>query len=179
MWSVFADDPADFAYRHLGYRDAALKVTMRRAGLNPRIGLVAPLVKENIRRVEVGIALWRLLTRPEDDVLVGVGAESIWTGWLRDVEAIIGGGSFELREEVHVINRKVIHRMGSFGCIHRFLSSPVRPRIPPARGTAPTMILCGLDRASTETVLECARQFVPPSLFVTSVYPVLAHGLTT
>jgi hypothetical protein len=177
MWSLFADDPAGFAEHHLSYTDVALKTTLRRAR-EPRLGLGPPLHMENIRRVEVAVALWKLLTRPSDDVIVAIGLEPLWNGWLKDVESLIQlGGSHALKQVVHVVNRKVIHRLIGFGCVKHFLTTAAGAEIiKPCRGEAPTVILSGIDRAPTAVVQAVAEVFKPPCFFVGSIYPRLENG---
>lgn len=167
-------DPAQFATLTLGLKlPVVSKVQLRRlTNEGERISFPKTRFKvQEARRAEIAAALWHLLARPDQDVVVAVNYGSARDAWLMDVGTVLKQSQAVVQREVAVYQGGVITRFLGTGRLMFWVAGgkdACRPT--DLRGDRPLLIMAGFDSIPGEQTLELLKRFAPPSSILVSTY---------
>lgn len=169
--------PVQFAEQQLRLKlSVKARVVLRRLLTDPsfRVGLARRQWDPNdMRAIEVAAVLWRLMSFPDDDVLVAFAREGQQLEWCADMAVIVGGAQATVQSEVAFYQGRVITRFRGKGSA-KFWISKGKAAVHPTEilGGAPFLLLCGLDEIPTEHVEQLLARFKPPAFIMATTH----HG---
>lgn len=171
MWSIYADHPLEFAKAHLPLAVTPREETiLRRAAFDRRVGLSGRAIERgNLRQLEVAIMLWRLLTRQESDVIVGVGFLSAWCYLVDDIASMVCRGSGALQASLRISEGGVLVDGPYLGRVRPFCARRL-DTLPEMRGTDGTLMVVNLNRFTTPQLMACLGKYHDATKVVLSTY---------
>lgn len=173
METGLAVGPAQFAEQSLGMTLPVIsRVILRQLGSSNRIGLPQGRFKiHEARKVEIAAAIWHLMTRPNEDVVVAVPDGATRDAWLADVTTVLRQAQALTQREVAVYNGGLITRFLGPGKVRWHVSKALRTLdLGDVAGDRPLLIVCGIDDLPTSQALTLYSRFAPPATILASSY---------
>lgn len=170
MWSVYQTDPAGLAEDHLKLTlDKPMRECLKQAASGRRVGISSrTFAREDVRRLEIAITLWKLLCFPESEVFVGVGFRDAWSSFLQDAKTLIHEGSRDLRKAAAIPSDfSVVNCLGNYA--RGFLvAQPQFPALTPGFDTA--LMIVNMNHCGGRVMSRLLRHFNDASLVSASTY---------
>ena len=171
LFGTYEHDPVGFAEKEMCVSlNPGAKCLLRSLMKTGRMGLSGRYwLRSDVRILEIVVAVWRLVTRPLDDVLVALPNQRQWGIWLSDASRVIAHARPQLTRELLMTKLGIMHKGIGFGKVWCFLGVE-GVDVPEPRGESSTLIVSGMDDASLDTMKQGCAKFALPRLMVATTY---------